>query len=470
MVATVDHEGRRTVSGRSLKTIVDFAVGSHPRAVALLLLVALLSFLPGFFSIPPIDRDEARFAQATKQMVESGDYIDIRFQDEVRYKKPVGIYWLQSGVVKSSPRARLRASSHDDLALPGAVAARRHRRCPSDLLGGACLRLAPRRAARRPHDGKLRAPWHRTAHRQDRCHAAPHGRRCDGGNGAGVSPGQRERLERGRGLAVGGGILERARRRRAAQGAAHRHDCRAGRQRADRRRSLCPMAAGTQTAASESSGSRCWSCHGSSRSSGARGDAFFAESVGQDLLSKVFAGQESHGAPPGTYFVLFWLTFWPGATLAALATPAVWTSRREPAVKFLLAWLVPSWVVLELVPTKLPHYVLPLYPAIAILIAGVIDAHMLSRRPLLVWGTIWWFVVPMVAGLPASSRSPSSGGSSGCCYGPDGRSGGDGLPGVAALSNRRRRTLAAARGHRRGSDRHCDLCPGGPCSANFSRA
>jgi 4-amino-4-deoxy-L-arabinose transferase-like glycosyltransferase len=61
-----------------------------------------LSFLPGFFSIPPIDRDEARFAQATKQMVESGDYIDIRFQDEVRYKKPVGIYWLQSGVVKAA--------------------------------------------------------------------------------------------------------------------------------------------------------------------------------------------------------------------------------------------------------------------------------------------------------------------------------------------------------------------------------
>ncbi|HZD63904.1 MAG TPA: glycosyl transferase, partial [Xanthobacteraceae bacterium] len=102
MAATVDHEGRRMASGRSLKAIVDFAVGSHPRAVALLLLVALLSFLPGFFSIPPIDRDEARFAQATKQMVESGDFIDIRFQDEVRYKKPVGIYWLQGAVVKAA--------------------------------------------------------------------------------------------------------------------------------------------------------------------------------------------------------------------------------------------------------------------------------------------------------------------------------------------------------------------------------
>jgi len=31
-------------------------------------------------------------------MVESGEYVDIRFQDEVRYKKPVGIYWLQAAV------------------------------------------------------------------------------------------------------------------------------------------------------------------------------------------------------------------------------------------------------------------------------------------------------------------------------------------------------------------------------------
>src|SRR5262245_32507284 len=102
MVVTADNKGLERASARSLTTIVDFAVGSHGRAVAVLLVVALLGFLPGFFSVPPIDRDEARFAQATKQMVESGDYVDIRFQDEVRYKKPVGIYWLQAGVVKTA--------------------------------------------------------------------------------------------------------------------------------------------------------------------------------------------------------------------------------------------------------------------------------------------------------------------------------------------------------------------------------
>src|SRR5262249_32317357 len=33
-------------------------------------------------------------------MIESGDYVDIRFQDEARYKKPVGIYWLQAAAVE----------------------------------------------------------------------------------------------------------------------------------------------------------------------------------------------------------------------------------------------------------------------------------------------------------------------------------------------------------------------------------
>ena len=61
--------------------------------------ISLVAFLPGIFQIPPVDRDEAYFAQATKQMIETGDYVDIRYQDDVRYRKPVGIYWLQASVV-----------------------------------------------------------------------------------------------------------------------------------------------------------------------------------------------------------------------------------------------------------------------------------------------------------------------------------------------------------------------------------
>ena len=59
-------------------------------------LTILIFILPGFYSLPPLDRDEARFAQASRQMLESGDYITIKFQEELRSKKPIGIYWIQS--------------------------------------------------------------------------------------------------------------------------------------------------------------------------------------------------------------------------------------------------------------------------------------------------------------------------------------------------------------------------------------
>src|SRR5437016_1281010 len=86
---------------RDIGALLAQATASNVRAIAVLIAISLISFLPGFFNIPPVDRDEARFAQATRQMIESGDYIDIRFQDEVRYKKPVGIYWLQAAAVKA---------------------------------------------------------------------------------------------------------------------------------------------------------------------------------------------------------------------------------------------------------------------------------------------------------------------------------------------------------------------------------
>jgi 4-amino-4-deoxy-L-arabinose transferase-like glycosyltransferase len=129
------------------------------------------------------------------------------------------------------------------------------------------------------------------------------------------------------------------------------------------------------------------------------GDAFFTDSIGGDMLSKLSA-QESHGMPPGVYLLLFWLTFWPGAPLAAMAAPAVWRARREPGALFLLAWLVPSWIVFEAVLTKLPHYVLPLYPAIAILTVGALERRVLSRS----WlksGAAWWFVIPALASVAA---------------------------------------------------------------------
>ncbi|RUU08732.1 glycosyltransferase family 39 protein, partial [Mesorhizobium sp. M6A.T.Ca.TU.002.02.2.1] len=57
-----------------------------------LFLFSLLMTISGLAAMPPLDRDEPRFVQATKQMAETGDYVDIRFQERSRYQKPIGIY------------------------------------------------------------------------------------------------------------------------------------------------------------------------------------------------------------------------------------------------------------------------------------------------------------------------------------------------------------------------------------------
>jgi 4-amino-4-deoxy-L-arabinose transferase-like glycosyltransferase len=122
--------------------------------------------------------------------------------------------------------------------------------------------------------------------------------------------------------------------------------------------------------------------------------AFLQESVGKDMLNKVAGAQESHGGWPGTYLAVFWGTFWPFAPLVALAAPWIWRQRRTASTVFLLAWLVPFWLVFEFFPTKLPHYVLPIYPAIAILIAAAVCDDGLSRS---LWARIVAGLIPLLA-------------------------------------------------------------------------
>src|SRR5690606_37483707 len=92
---------RRTPRGDVGDELIAMVAGASARSLVLLVLLVLASILPGIASLPPLDRDESRYVQATRQMVESGNYVDIRFQDESRYKKPVGIYWLQSLAVNA---------------------------------------------------------------------------------------------------------------------------------------------------------------------------------------------------------------------------------------------------------------------------------------------------------------------------------------------------------------------------------
>ena len=378
--------------------LFDYAAGSSRRAAAVLALISLIAFLPGIFQIPPVDRDEAYFAQATKQMIETGDYVDIRYQDDVRYRKPVGIYWLQASVVNVASRLGL-ANAHTSIwlyrlpSLIGAIGAvlatywcalafvsRRGAvlaalmMMSSSILGVearlaktdavllftvvaamavlARVYLAPRRGDTQPSLGQLAIFW--TA------------------------------------LAVG--ILIKGPMIMMVVGLAAATLCILDRS-ARWLLALRPLPGLLSLLVLVLP----WFIAIYARV----GAQFLIGSVGEDMLAKVASPQETHGAPPGLYAILFFVTFFPASILAGLAAPAVWAVRREAAARFLLAWLVPSWIVFEAVLTKLPHYVLPLYPAIAILTAGAVESKVLSQRPWLVRGVMWWFLVPVIVSIIA---------------------------------------------------------------------
>jgi 4-amino-4-deoxy-L-arabinose transferase-like glycosyltransferase len=391
---TISTDEARTsfAPARGLAAALDYAVGSHRRAAALLVLFSLIAFLPGFFQIPPVDRDEARFAQATKQMLETHEYVDIRFQDEVRYKKPVGIYWLQAAAVKAGealgvPQARKTIWLYRLPSLAGATSA-------VLLTYWAALAFVGRRAAvvagLMMASSFLLGVEARLAKTDAMllftCVAAM-------GALARIYLASRREPETKIGwtqpailwTAIAGGALLKG--------------------------PVIVLFVGLTAivlSISDRSARWLWSLRPVAgilwlillvspwfvAIVAKSGDRFFVEALGHDMLGKVASGQEAHGAPPGFYFLLYWVTFWPGSVLTGLATLTVWKARREPGTRFLLAWLIPTWLVFEAVMTKLPHYVLPLYPAIAILIAGVVESGGLSKSRWLERGTIGWFLFP----------------------------------------------------------------------------
>jgi 4-amino-4-deoxy-L-arabinose transferase-like glycosyltransferase len=391
---TTDDTRLSTTPARGLASALDYALGSHRRAALLLIAFSLLTFVPGFFQIPPIDRDEARFAQATKQMLETHEYVDIRFQDEVRYKKPVGIYWLQAATVKAGetlgvPQARTTIWLYRLPSLVGAILAvlltywaalpfvgRRAALIAALMIASSVLLGVEARLAKT--DAMLLFTSIASMGAMARVYLANR-------RGTEEKIGWTEPMIFWTALACGvllkgplilmivaltGVTLSIADRS------------------AGWLRSLRPIAGLVWLVLLVLP----WFVAIVAKS----GSNFFVEAIGHDMLDKVTSGQEAHGAPPGYYFLLFWVTFWPGSVLAGLATPRVWKVRQEAGARFLLAWLVPSWLVFEAAMTKLPHYVLPLYPAIAILIAGILDWNGLSKTRWLVRGTIGWFLFPTV--------------------------------------------------------------------------
>jgi 4-amino-4-deoxy-L-arabinose transferase-like glycosyltransferase len=360
-------------------------------AAAMLVALCLAMNLPGIASLPVTDRDEARFAQATKQMLESGDFIDIRFQEEGRYKKPIGAYWLQAASV-----ALFGTADKDEIWAY---------RVPS-FLGILAAVLLTWWAARAPFGRK-------NALLAAILLAAAVGANIEArlakadalllaciilaqGALARIYLARREPRETVATallfwVAVGAGILVKGPVAPAVAFLTILPLAIYDPERSWLRSLHIPWGVPVLLAVTLP-----WFIAIGVTSEG----AFFRDSFGQDFLGKLQGSQEKHWGPPGYYLILFWWTFWPGALIATSAGALwLWRNRMHRRALFLLAWIIPFWLLLEATPTKLPHYVLPIYPAIAIGAAWVLREvaipGAISLRTYKQAAVIWLFVAAL---------------------------------------------------------------------------
>lgn len=328
-------------------------------------LIALLAALPGFFGTPVLDRDEARHAQATAQMLETRDFAEARFQEEARRGKPVGIYWLQSAAVAvtSSPEARAiqayRIPSLLGAVLAAAACAWGAARFWGDRAGtiaGVILAstwLLSTEGFIAKTDAALCACVALAMAALSRLYAAARD---------GAPAGRRVKLLFWSALALGVlikgpaapviigltlltlGLWDRRWRWMGSLGWAWGPV-------------LVVAAVGPWAAAvTVATDGAFWSTPSS-------GEPAFGPGV-----------TEGRGGWPGYHLLRTPLLFFPAALLLPAALATAWTRRAETGVRFAVAWAGPAWLLFELAPTKLVNYPLPLYPALAWLGAAALTA------------------------------------------------------------------------------------------------
>ena len=330
---------------------------------------AILNLGVGILTLPPMDRDEPRFAQASKQMIQSGDYIDIKFQNEVRYKKPIGIYWIQSftvtvlstlfgervidnisayrvpsfvAVVMASmvvyatgllfltrSSAFLSALIFISVLLPG-IEARLAKTDAILMLSISCCVFAI---------AKFLFESHLSINAQRLSFLL-----------FWVSFSWGFLLK---GPIILGVIVP-----------------------------LCIFYCYKKTFKEwreffKPFYGMCifllivlpWFVLLYQKS----GMLFFSESVGKDMIAKVQSVQESHGGFFGFFLILGSLLFFPFFWFFPIIAFYVRKLIRDSSFQFLCVWFIPFWFILELIPTKLIHYILPVYPALALMIGVFLD-------------------------------------------------------------------------------------------------
>ena len=350
---------------------------SHLLHLLILTLLMLAVALPGISALPVIDRDEARYAVASVQMAESGDLVSIRFQNEARNKKPAGSYWAQTAMIKlfsKSTERKIWAQRIPSvfgaliavLATYWAGIAMVGRR--SAFIGAAFLAVSGL-VVFEAHMAKTDAMLLGTSALMLVSFA--HLRQ-----GGGRFFAMLFWLAMGLSVMIKGPVIP-----------------------ALAVLTLLPLWIWEREPETASWMRKLlfwpgpvlffliilpWTLLIWQATDG----QFFKDALGGDFGSKLVGAQEKHGGWPGYYLASLPITFWPGTLLLipafAFAFRAVKgaKSSKNPVVQAMrlsLCYVLPYWFILELVPTKLPNYLLPVFPALALMV-GCAAITLLSAK------------------------------------------------------------------------------------------
>jgi 4-amino-4-deoxy-L-arabinose transferase-like glycosyltransferase len=357
---------------------------SSPRLLLLFLFFTLL-YTAGNWALPLIDRDEPRFAEASREMLQRRDFVVPYFNNDYRFDKPPLIYWLQDAtyVVLGDNELAARLPSAICAALAVVIVAVWGARLYGEATGwraaimfGLCVQTLVHAHAAVADMAMV---------------AASVASAWAGWNWLTTKTGKARTgwwLAFWALLAVG--FLAKGPIAWAPIGMAI---WTASRLKRDERPSLLAWLAG---AAIMMGLVGIWGIPAMIRTHG----QFAVVGLGKHVVMRSVSPLEGHGGKTGLsyiltfpyYFVTVWLSFLPWSLWFPAAIAALWARRKTwaPEEHYLIAGIVVIFGIFTLSWTKLPHYTLPAFPYLALLAA----ASWARRRPRL----FKWVAVLMVAG------------------------------------------------------------------------
>jgi 4-amino-4-deoxy-L-arabinose transferase-like glycosyltransferase len=137
-----------------------------------------------------------------------------------------------------------------------------------------------------------------------------------------------------------------------------------------------------------------------------REPSFLPTIIGHDVVKRIQTGLEGHSAPPGYHLLTIWGTYFPWSVLLPMSLVFAWQRRHLPVVRFACCAVIGPFVMFECVKTKLPHYLLPIFPWLTLLTADVIVRGLrgvvkdLRHRATTIFLVIWALFPAVISLLP----------------------------------------------------------------------